>query len=141
MNNAALASSAPNPYLVQAIADELALAPLLGWYDIGRPDYATRLGIIWGSHPDERDPIENKPTRTMMPRWRRSWDGAGELIAPFHLSIIRHELGVIVSAPFVENVWASFAEHPTGDDAIRWAIVQAAMSVLADCKTALEVAR
>lgn len=129
----------PADYLRDAIADEMAIAGLLGYHGIACPQELNsnstlfgHLGRTFASYTGTRTVSEPK---VWLPKWRRTWDGAGELIARCQLSVVQRVSGtaidhVTVSAPFCEPAYAAFLDHPTPDDAIRSAMCKAAIAYL-----------
>lgn len=125
----------PAAYLADQIADEMDIARLLGYRKIERP--APLLGcpnVIWGTHPDFKPEWEGALGRRFLPQWRRSWDGAGELIARCDLTVsagaTSGKAGFGYGTPSVASTSALYEEHPTKESAIRAAICKAAIAYL-----------
>lgn len=129
--SAVLAPTA-DAYLAEAIADELALAKLLGFIRLEVPSATDPKPLIWGVHKDFRPEWEGAQGRAWLPRWRRSWDGAGELIARCNLSVMPGGTCVVVEQAYDggDMFDTSFSSHPTKDDAFRYAICKAAIEYL-----------
>lgn len=125
-------STLPSPdYLKGVLADEMLLAKLLGWQNFEAPAVLTPnfwlLGTTRGNHDNPR------LASTFLPRWRRYWSCAGELIARCRLRVEAGEDEALVSAGHadVPGIYhAPYAQFPSQDDAIRWAICQAAIASL-----------
>jgi hypothetical protein len=117
-----------NAYLTEQIADELALAPLLGWAHITAPSSITPNCWIFGTHHDARGHAGRNASAPCS-RWRRD-NSAFELIARCEMMIVCAVGCVAVNCPTRESVRADYADHPTPDDAIRYAMCKAAIAYL-----------
>lgn len=137
MTNAAL--KAPDPYLAQAIADEMALAPLLGWGRIEQPTAITPGVYVRGSNHSTFAHESGIETVSIggwwLPRWRRDWS-AGELIGLLGLSIEQDDHTVKVHHQHQYAVIAAFDAHPSRDAAIQFALVQVATQILTERRAA-----
>lgn len=116
-------------YLAACIADEVAIAKLLGWKNITPPAEIAPTSRILGDKFRRASIQSRTQISSMLPRWRRAWDGVGELISLCALSIKQSERGVIVTSG--EHICpALYCEHPSKDDAIRFAMCQVAIAAL-----------
>lgn len=118
-------------YLAEVVADELALAKLMGWANIEPPLAITPNCWIFATHLLARG-HDHRNASVPCPRWRRSWEGAGELIARCELCMIVSGARVAVGAGPGNDFTAEaeFSDHPTKDDAIRYAMCKAAIAHL-----------
>ncbi len=119
-------------YFAESIADELEIARLLGWGNLPTLAEGMRSGYaMFGTNGGERGHAARLGTKPM-PRWRRSWDGAGELIARCNLSVMPGLTCVVVDWPYSggDMVDTNFSSHPTKDDAFRYVICKAAIANL-----------
>lgn len=121
-------------YLADAITDEVALAELLGWTVSGAPVEITPNVTLWGSKGRTFASSSGMGTAlgpsTFLPKWRRSWAGAGELVARCQMMIMCTDQCAGISCPNLPAVHASFIDHPTPDHAIRAAMCKAAIAYL-----------
>lgn len=104
------------------IAAEKKLAKLLGWTNIQLSS-----GVLMGS------PKERPFTLTFIPQWTREWEACVPLIGEYGLRFQSDEYKV--SAYFgndqeCTSAFAFFKLHPTKDDAIMFALVQAMIAKL-----------
>lgn len=112
-------------YLVDALADEAALAEALGYYKVKVPPAPNRLTLLY---PTLRDTSGARSPHSLPP-WRRNWEAGGRLIARFGLSLQMDENSVTAhTADRAHGGRAELAEHPDKDLAILAAIVGAARS-------------
>lgn len=137
-------AATPSDYLREILEDEVALARLLGYGHIERPAQLVPNFWLWGSHPGEAGTMA-RLARHFLPRWRRYWSGAGELVARCHLNLQQGETTVAVAARRGTPVIAAIADFPSRDDAIFYALCKAAIACLqaekADRDTAWAAAR
>jgi len=125
-------TTARQDYLRDAIADEALIAKLLGYRALEVPNvFVNANAVIWGVRPDFKLEWQGQTGRSFLPQWRRTWDGAGELIVRCELTIVQHPAGVIVEHPYYDGeVQATYFAHPSKDDAIRFAMCKAAIAYL-----------
>lgn len=118
-------------YLAAAVADEMELAKLLGWTHITAPSEITPNAWVFGRHLLARG-FSGRNASAPCPRYRRAWEGAGLLIGACTLSMIVGETRVAVGAGPANTLtfYAEFTDHPTRDDAIRYAMCKAAIAYL-----------
>ncbi len=118
-------------YMTDVIADELALAKLLRYGNIVPPIAYTPNAWLYGTKGGETG-NGARLAATFLPKWRRTWDGAGELIAICEISITQSPFGVSASDGLMCSAGNTviFTDHPTKDDAIRAAICKAAIAYL-----------
>lgn len=114
-------------YLAAAIEDELVLAKLLGWQNFTKPGTIGRTVWLMGTHSSRNGHVRNGSVP--MPSWRRDWS-AGELISRCKLTIAPTDGGVAVHAETGPVFRAIYSEHPSEDDAIRFAMCKAAIAYL-----------
>lgn len=117
----------PATYLAEQIADEKQLAALLGW--TVKPSVSIKPGMWLEGVRGKQDGM-GPPSSSSLPQWRRSWAGAGELIAPCQMMIVCTAVNVGVSCPDQKTVHAGFSEHPSRDAAIWFAMCKAAIAYL-----------
>ena len=99
-------------YFRSCVAKERRLAQLLGRHDI--EEFYENAGTLWeGAHA--------------LPQWTRDWSACGALIAEYEIPISYHPEAGAVSAGSV-NV--SFSDHPSREQAIRFAVVKAVIALL-----------
>ena len=122
------ATLAPD-YLAEAIADEAMIARLLGWTNQEVPTVTTKNPFLWSTPPGYVPEWPGASGRTFLPKWRRSWEGAGQLIAQFAIDINQESVGGIARIPGYARSFR-FAKHPSRDDALRAAICKAAIAHL-----------
>lgn len=118
-------------YLVAQIDDEMTLAALLGYFRLERPipspDFPS---LIWGVRRDFVPSWPGAAGRHVLPKWRRSSE-CFELIARCKLTISTGPTGVSVQSWTGGTPCATvYADHPSEDDAIRFAVCKAAISCL-----------
>lgn len=121
---------APSDYLYELLEDEVRLGELLRWGNIARPVKLDSNFWLWGTCHGERG-TDARLARTFMPRWRRNWAGAGELVVRCGLSIQQGPQSVAVTARSGHVVVARFADFPNPDDAIYYAMCKASIACLA----------
>jgi hypothetical protein len=129
----ALARADVDAYLRDAIADELTLAPLLGWkVSAGPITYSPNVylkGSKGSRFASSIGPAMAPAPMVWMPQWRRSHD-AFELVA---LCALRIEWSVDSVTATAADGWgntASFEHHPTKEAALRFVICKAAIAYL-----------
>ncbi len=137
-NGADAPSAAPAPaaspaeaYRAEVLADELKLAYLLGWGNLPTLEsaIASTGRFMFGTNKGERG-TDARLGSLPMPRWRRDWDGAGELIGRCYISMVYREDACGVASERGVQHWVKRADYPTRDDAIRAAICKAAIAYL-----------
>jgi len=139
----ALPAVSVDPYLAECIADELALARLLG-YKPDAPHEITPNCTIWASKGTSFASFSGPGTRSndkvWLPKWRRGND-CFELIALCKVSVMFCEDRVVagVTGQYMATQ-ASFADHPTKDAAIRFAMCKAAIAYLTSESTTTKAA-
>ncbi len=123
-------------YLAEAITDEVALAELLGWTVSGAPVEITPNVTLWGSKGRTFAASSGMSTAplgpsTFLPKWRRSWAGAGELVVRCEMMIACTQTGVFVNCR-ADGFHATecHSEHPSKDHAIWAAMCKAAIAYL-----------
>lgn len=119
----------PEAYLLQAIADEVELAKAGGYSRIDVPAAPTRTTPLLAQSCDRLKPA------TQLPRWRRDWNAAGDLIAEFNLSIRQDEEDGSVSVGIRGrrlDVTEKYADHPDKAGAILAAIVGISIQLRAE---------
>lgn len=128
IHTAVTAAPIVSDYLEAAIDDELTLAALLHWQNFTKPEIITPRGWIYGTHNSRNGHVRNGSVP--MPAWRREWAGAGELVSLCKLHIEPSLAGVAVSAETGDTFRTLYREHPSEDDAIRFAMCKAAIVYL-----------
>jgi hypothetical protein len=123
------ASTAPSDYLREILDDEYELGRLLGWGNIEKPAHLVPNFWLWGSHHGESGAMA-RLARNFLPRWRRYWSGAGELVARCELNILQSTNTVSVSARRGTPVFARYANFPSRDEAIFYAMCKASILCL-----------
>lgn len=116
-------------YLQQAIADEIELAKASGHLKIDVPPMPTRTTPLLAQSRDRLKPA------THLPRWRRDWTAAGELIEEFSLSIRQDDEDGTVSVGIRGrrlDVTEKYADHPDKAGAILAAIVGISIQLRAE---------
>jgi hypothetical protein len=116
-------------YLREVFDDEVKLAGLLRWGNVEVPTTLTCNAWLWGTHGGERG-LAARLAKTFLPRWRRCWSSAGELVALCGLNILQGRESVSVTARSGPAVVANFADHPSQDAAIRAAMCKVAIAYL-----------
>jgi hypothetical protein len=120
----------PDEYLRQAIADELELAKAAGGYSrFDAPAALTRTSPILAQSRNRLKPAVH------LPRWRRDWAAAGELIEEFGLSIRQDEEDGSVSVGVRGrrlDVTEKYVDHPDKAGAILAAIVGISIQLRAE---------
>lgn len=116
-------------YLQDQIDDELALCKLTGWANLEKPREITPNCWIFGTH-QLRNGHDGRTASTFCPRFRRSNDCA-DLISRCLLTISTGPTGVSVQSWAGATACATvYSDHPSPDDAIRFAVCKAARAVL-----------
>lgn len=115
-------------YAAGIMADELALAHLLGWKNFREYKDPCEGYRIKGSHDKARGHT-SRDCLVPMPAWRRTSDAA-ELISICQLSIAPTDGGVAVHAETGPVIRAIYHEHPSKDHAIWFAMCRAAIAYL-----------
>jgi hypothetical protein len=127
-----LPAAAPLPsaaYWRAALEDEYRLAQLLRWGNLARPEAVDGSFMLMGTNGSA--PGANpRLARTFLPRWRRNWASAGELVALCGLNLQQGPETVAVSARMGYPVVARFADFPSHDAAIWFALCHAAIGYL-----------
>jgi hypothetical protein len=119
----------PEAYLAQAIADEIELAKASGYSKIDVPAALTRTAPLLSQSTSRLQPARH------LPRWRRDWVAAGELIEEFNLSIRQDEEDGTVSVGVRGrrlDVTEKYADHPDKAGAILAAIVGVSIQLRAE---------
>lgn len=104
-------------YFRSCVAKERHLAQLLGHQHI--EELSDDAGTLW----------EN---RVALPKWTRDWCACGPLLVQFELTpVFRREPGETESSSVsIGPVTAQFSDHPSREQAVRCAIVKAAIHLL-----------
>ncbi|MBD8531519.1 MULTISPECIES: hypothetical protein [unclassified Massilia] len=116
-------------YLEQAIADEIELAKAGGYSKVTVPPMPTRTTALLAQ---SRDRLK---VGTPLPRWRRDWNAAGDLIEEFNLSIRQDDEDGTVSVGIRGrrlDVTEKYADHPDKAGAILAAIVGISIQLRAE---------
>lgn len=116
-------------YRSAAVADELAIAKLLGWTSLPAHGDMMRSNHNTASLYGEKGHAARLGSQ-FLPRWRRDWAGAGELIGRCGLRISPNGTGVVVSTESGRICGAIYVDHPDKDSAIRFAMCQVAIQFL-----------
>lgn len=117
-------------YLADQIADEMKIAQMLGYRCLERPTaIAGSPCVIWGIRGDFKPLWPGSNGRSFLPAWRRTWGAAGELIAMCNMNMVVCDKRVAVRAGALVTQ-AEVADHPSKDDAIRYAICKVAIAYL-----------
>lgn len=119
----------PDAYLEQAITDEIALAKASGYSKIDVPAAISRTSPLMAQSSNRLQPARH------LPRWRRDWSAAGELIGEFGLSIRQDEEDGSVSAGVRGrrlDVTEKYADHPDRAGAILAAVVGISIQLRAE---------
>jgi hypothetical protein len=114
-------------YLQQLLKAEAELAEAKGYYKVRLPgiESMTRLTPLY---PTRRDATGGFSPHSL-PRWRREWHDGGKLIGECRLSLAYGETAITAFTATGRHCGiAKWAEHPTKDNAILSAIVEAATS-------------
>jgi hypothetical protein len=103
-------------YFRSCVAKERHLAQLLGHHV---EEYYESAGTLW----------ENT---TALPQWTRDWSACGTLMTAYDLTIVySKEPGHGQSSSvMIGGIVVHFADHPSKDQAVRYAIVKAAISLV-----------
>ena len=121
--------TATDQYYSDAIDDELTIAALRHWHNFARPLTITPTVWIQGTH-NAKNGHKVRNGSVPMPMWRRSWSGAGDLVARCELSIATSLAGVAVHAETGPTVRALYDDHPSKDHAIWFVMCKAAIAYL-----------
>lgn len=108
-------------YIEQAIAHEVELAKASGYSRIDVPANPVRTTPVLAQSRNRQQPA------THLPRWRRDWAAAGELIEEFGLSVRQDDEDRTVSVGVRgrrRDVTESYDDHPDKAGAIFAAIVR-----------------
>lgn len=120
-------------YFTALFDDELTLAKLLRHGDLSVPSKLTPNAWIFGTSHGERG-LDARLGRGPLPRWRRDWSAAGPLIGrcELHVNCGDNQVDVYIGPPLAGEVEfsAAYADFPTKDDTIRFAICKAAIAFL-----------
>jgi hypothetical protein len=128
----------PDEYLQQAIADEIELAKAGGYSRIDVPAAPARTTPLLAQSRDRLKP------GTILPRWRRDWVAAGELIEEFNLSIRQDDEDGSVSVGVRGrrlDVTEKYIDHPDKAGAILAAIVGISIQLRAEQRDNQQEAR
>lgn len=131
------AAALPTADLRAVLQDELRLGQLLRWSNIDPPSKLVENFWLWGTAAGETG-IAARLARTTLPRWRRCWSAAGELIARCGLNLQQGADSAAVSARSGAPVIVLFADHASRDAALFYAICQAAIAYLEAERAAAE---
>jgi len=132
----------PQPYLEQAIDDEIELAiAMAGGGKITRPAYVNSITPLRFDRPTRTHYTSANTPRTnstnALDQWRRDWRAAGALSTKYGLSI-RHDLEEGAVSVGTGNrrrdVTEAYADHPDKDAATMAAIVRAAIQLCAETR-------
>lgn len=116
-------------YLKQAIADEIEFAKTCGYKTVDVPPMPVRTTPLLAQSRDRLKPA------THLPRWRRDWGAAGELIEEFGLSIRLDDEDRTASVGVRGrrlDVTESYDDHPDKAGAIFAAVVGVAIQLRAE---------
>lgn len=104
-------------YFRSCVAQERHLAQLLGFHNV--EEFYESAGTLWH---------DAKP----LPKWTREWQACGPLIAKHALAIVYCDDASDVHgcAVKVEATKVHLSDHPTPDQALRYAIVKAVITKL-----------
>jgi hypothetical protein len=116
-------------YLRGVLEDETELAHLLRWGNVEAPTVLTPNMWLWGTRAGERGLTALLAT-TPLPRWRRKWGCAGELVAKCGLIILQGSTSVTVMARSGPAIAANFSDFPSVDQAIFYAMCKASIGYL-----------
>jgi hypothetical protein len=145
----------PASYWDQCIADELALAPLMGYSDLRAPTVRDQGAWIFGhSAYTFRSAVgpATEPTHAgPLPRWRRDAHATGGLLErvpadvtwcwdSVRLSIQDPKLAAADMADAFSAV-EFFRDHPSNGHALRKALVNLALDYLGECRLYADAAR
>lgn len=116
-------------YLEGILEDETRLATLLHWSNFDAPRklepnfwmFGTRSGVTG---------LAARLATNPLPRWRRCWSSAGELVERCGLSILQTPGAVVVMARTGTPVHAGFGDFPDQKAALLWAMCKAAIAYL-----------
>lgn len=121
-----------DPYLIAQIEDEMLLGRLFG-YKVDKPHQITPNVTIWAtkgaSFASFSGPATRSNDKVWLPKWRRGND-CFELIALCEMLITCTGASVTVFCPDMPMQYASFADHPSRNEAIRYAMCKAAIAYL-----------
>jgi hypothetical protein len=116
-------------YLRQAIDDEIELAKASGYSKISVTSAPTRTSPVLAHSSDPLQPARH------LPRWRRDWNDAADLIEEFSLSIRQDDEDGTVSVGVRGrrlDVTEKYADHPDKAGAILAAIVAISIQLRAE---------
>jgi hypothetical protein len=116
-------------YLEGVLEDESTLARLLHWKNVEAPRVLVPNFWLWGSRAGDTG-LAARLARTYLPRWRRCWSSAGELVTRCGLSTLQTPGAVVVMARTGAPVYASVSDFPTPSAAILWAMCKASIHYL-----------
>jgi hypothetical protein len=119
----------PDEYLRQAIDDEIELARVSGYLKIDVPPTPTRTSPLLAQSNSRLQPARH------LPRWRRDWVAAGELIEEFNLSIRQDDEEGTVSVGVRGrrlDVTEKYADHPDKAGAILAAVAGISIQLRAE---------
>ena len=119
----------PEAYLRAAIANEIELAKTIGYSRVDVPPAPTRTSPLLAQGKSRLE------TAKHLPRWRRDWAAAGELIEQLNLSVRQDDEDGTVSVGVRgrrRDVTERYADHPDKGAAILAAIVGAAIPLRAE---------
>lgn len=124
-------------YLGQMIDDDMALAKLLRYGDLTRPQPVDNYRL-WGVDNGARG-LEARMSSKPLPRWRRDPEAMGLLIERLPMCVERDdEAGIarvrIAADGMTVHATARYSEHPSIGHALRQAMVQAAIDFLTASK-------
>jgi hypothetical protein len=129
------ASGVADAFLTGILEDETRLGQLLGWGNIVPPATLAPNFWLFGTSGGERGG-DARLASGLMPRWRRAWSGAGELVVRCNLQIAHDADRVIVQAGGGDlpryTASARKADFPNADEALFFAMCKAALLYLED---------
>lgn len=109
-------------YFRSCVAKERHLAQLLGHHNV--EEFYESAGTLWDG---------NKA----LPKWTRDWKACGPLLAEHELALVfpREASQAHSAVVQIGNIVVSFADHPSKDRAVMYAIVKAAIFHLEHLKS------
>lgn len=123
-------------YLRQAIADEIELAEACGYGKLAMPAAISRTAPLVLQRRSFMSAGHARATpEQQLPRWRRDWNAAGDLIEELNLSVRQDDEDGTVSVGVRgqrRDVTESYADHPDKGGAILAAITKAATQLKAE---------
>lgn len=128
-------ATSPALYLMDAIADEITIAKLLGWTVSTVPiEYYPTVylrGSKGSAFTSRVGPAMTPSPMVFMPQWRRS-HAVFELVVMCNINLVVGDKHVAAAGGemYEFTVPARVADHPTKDDAIRYVICKAAIKYL-----------